>query len=301
MAAHAGEGARLPQHAALLASGEQALARGDAAAAIDAFERAASAHDEAAELGLVRARLQAGDYRAALALAAHVAGEHREAEPAALYAALLQAGGHAEHAQRVLGGSPPAAAPALPVAWGAMAPAGARVVGNAVLVAAGRAVMPTPRTALPRLWLRNGLGQTVTAVPVSGADGLTTLALDTPLPWDRRLEPAARPPFAGSPAFVVAYRPSETAAADWPQLHAGFLGSGLQAGVAAPAWATGAPLLDAAGRLAGIVLQGPDGLLHRQPLPAGAAAASGAPARVSAEEAYERGLRIALQVIAATD
>jgi hypothetical protein len=70
--------------------------------------------------------------------------------------------------------------------------------------------------------------------------------------------------------------------------------------VEAPAFAAGAPLLDAAGRLAGITLRAADGEMRWHPLPATATAPS-PDIRVTPDEAYERGLRLALQVIAAPD
>jgi hypothetical protein len=310
VAARAGDGMRLPQHAALMAAGERALQAGDTAAAIDAFERAASAHDEEAEQGLVRARLQAGDYRVALALAAHVAGEHHEPAPAALYAALLEAGGQPEQAQRVRAAASAAGAPApRPVAWGAAVPAAARVLGHAVLVDKSRALMPTVHPLPARLWVRNGLGQAVAATPlgeapaghegVAGQEGLVMLALAAPLPWDARLAPAPREPFAGSPAYVVAHGASaEGAAPAWPRLQAGFFGARHTLAFALAASAAGAPLLDASGRLAGIAMPSAEGGAARwQPLRFTSAAADPAPARILPDEAYERGLRVALQVI----
>jgi len=86
-----------------LAQGEAALKRGDAAAAMQAFEQAgAQGHDPAVELGLVRAAMQAGRYRQALGFAAHTAGEHpRDAACLAAYLWLLRLGGQDGFAQQL--------------------------------------------------------------------------------------------------------------------------------------------------------------------------------------------------------
>jgi tetratricopeptide (TPR) repeat protein len=94
----------MPQRTALLQRAEAELASGDAAAAIESFDRAAlMLHAPDTEMGLVRGYMQAGEYRRALAFCAHTAGAHREAAaPGALYAWLLQAGGQNDFAQRTL-------------------------------------------------------------------------------------------------------------------------------------------------------------------------------------------------------
>src|SRR5262245_62620692 len=80
--ANAEDGLRL-NRSDLLRTGEAALARGDSAKALEAFERAAAMlHAADAEMSLVRVYMQNGAYRRAAALAAHAAGAHRE-EPAA--------------------------------------------------------------------------------------------------------------------------------------------------------------------------------------------------------------------------
>src|SRR5262245_62514709 len=63
----------------LLRNGEAALARGDTAKALEAFERAAAMmHAADAEIALARTYMQSGAYRRAAALAAHAPGAHRD-------------------------------------------------------------------------------------------------------------------------------------------------------------------------------------------------------------------------------
>jgi tetratricopeptide (TPR) repeat protein len=247
---------------ALLAQGEAALARGDAAAALDAFEHAAQMlHAADAEMGTVRAMMQEGSYRRALAFAAHAAGAHRDTPAAsALYAWLLAAGGQTAYARRVLDEAqarspdgilldetrqalsrplplpPPAllsapqrAAPQ-PVFLGDEPPTAAlQVVASGALVDAGRralvpmSAVPSPGTAL---WLRNGWGQAARADIGSAAPdlGIALLRLRTPLDAGSSGVCAASDPFAGSPGSVVAMATSSTGEAAWPWLFQGFMG-----------------------------------------------------------------------------
>lgn len=309
-AARADEGHQLADHRELMARGESALAAGEAGAAVDAFERAASAHDVSAELALVRARMQMGEYRAAVSLAAHVAGEHPQAAP--LYAQLLAVGGQPEQAELVMldaGGALPASS-AKPAAFGATPPSSARVIGTALLVDRGRAAI-TPAELLSAhrsFWLRNGLGQTVRVAAYDGAQGFAKLTLEAPLPADAHAAFAPREPFAGSPGYVVGYASEASAQASWPQLHAGFLGtptregSARHLGIAAPAGFAGAAVFDAAGRVAGLTLPGTDGEALWRPLPSSPAAAATTTPRatpIPADALYERALRLTLQLISA--
>jgi tetratricopeptide (TPR) repeat protein len=95
---------RLQERADLLASGEQALARRDVDAALQAFDRAALIlHAADTEIALVRAYMQGGEYRRALAFGAHTAGAHLDVVGgSALYAWLLHVGGQNAVAQRLL-------------------------------------------------------------------------------------------------------------------------------------------------------------------------------------------------------
>lgn len=187
--------------AELLVRAEAELARGDAVAAGETFERAAMMlHAADTEMGLVRSYMQAGQYGRALAFCAHTAGVHRESPAAgALYAWLLRVGGQGAFAERtlqqslqrapgdaVLLATQRAFASALPVAnpellqsphrmapqavmldGQAELPPAARVSGSGVLVGQGMlALVPlaSVQGAAQRvLWVRNGLGQTTRA------------------------------------------------------------------------------------------------------------------------------------------
>jgi len=220
--------AQMPERVALLARAESELARGDTAASLDDFERAAMMlHAPDAEMGLLRAALQDGQYRRALAFCAHTAGAHLEATDAsALYAWLLRAGGQPAVADRVLaetGARAPddvvvravadAFAKPLPVAssvllklphrmapWPVMlagqppVPAAARLVVGAVLVGDGSTAL-APAESLgsvsgQKLWVRNGLGQTTTATVDRSDKALEALGVAV-LKLSARLDPGA--------------------------------------------------------------------------------------------------------------
>lgn len=355
--------ALMDARAALLRRAESELARGDAAAANETFDRAAMMlHAPDTEMGLVRTYMQAGQYRRALAFCAHTAGTHRESPSAAtLYAWLLRAGGQGAFAERVLNETlersphdpvslevrrafaapwpmatdamlqtPHRLAPRAVMAPGQAAiPEAARVVSSGVLVRDGTLAL-VPHAAVRSapsgmLWVRNGLGQT-TRARVDEASralealGVTVLRLDAALEPPPSLAVAPREPFAGSPGFAVEYAASAAAAPAWPWLNQGFFGavqgSGLRRlGIELADGPHGGPVLDAQGRLAGIALPGAEReavmlpASRWQDLPGIAmaisppdAASPAAPARPSgtlpADQAYESGLRLALQVIA---
>jgi tetratricopeptide (TPR) repeat protein len=278
----------------LLAAGEAALAAGDAAAAQEAFQRAAlMAHAADTECSIVRAHMQAGEYRRALAFGAHAALAHRD-YPAgtALYAWLLHVGGQGPFAARTLEAAlarapddialrdartqlaqawPRATASLLaaplriaPYAHGKRAPSrAAHVAGSALLVDDGRAAV-VPSAALGganAVWLRNGLGATVAASAAMRIDslGLTRLDLDTPLSGAVAIQAAAREPFAGSAGCSVGFASSAGSEAAWPLLHQGFFGRTNAAGerllgIELPVGPRGGAVFDATGRLAGIAL-----------------------------------------------
>ena len=207
-------------------------------------------------------------------------------------------------------------------------PEAARVVSSGVLIRDGTLAL-VPNAAVRSassgtLWVRNGLGQTTRARVDEGsraleALGVTVLRLDAALEPPPSLAMAPREPFAGSPGFAVEYAASGAAAA-WPWLNQGFFGafqgSGLRRlGIELADGPHGGPVLDAQGRLAGIALPGAEReavmlpASRWQDLPGMATATSppdaagpAAPARPSgtlpADQAYESGLRLALQVIA---
>ena len=339
--------ARLPQRVALLARAQAELERGEVNPALDDFERAAMMlHAADAELGLIRAAMQDGQYRRALAFCAHTAGEHTDdADGGALYAWLLRIGGQGEVAARVLaqtraqapddpvaaavegafGTSPSVAAGVLlaplhrmapwPVALDPQAspPASARFASNATLVDDGRfALLPLAAVAGAsdaRVWVRNGLGQTVAATLDRGdtaleSHGLARLKLRAPLPLGASHVAAGRVPFAGSPGYAVRFG-ADTGPA-WPTLTQGFLGGQVgnsdvrKLGFESTA---GAPVLDAKGALVGVALAATQGqttwlaLPAAAPAPPGAPVALAGPALVAPDEIYEAGLRRALQVL----
>ena len=208
-------------------------------------------------------------------------------------------------------------------------PEAARVVSSGVLIAGGTlALVPTASLAgrVPKLlWVRNGLGRASEASVDDEAgrtlqgSGVTVLRLATPLERDASPAPAAHDPFAGSPAFVLDYAAGESAAAAWPWLNPGFLGSNLnrgglrRLGIEVPDGPHGGPVFDANGDLAGIALRGDaEGAVmlpvsqwrhatgvEAAQLQVAAAGATPAPRRmrISADEVYERALGVALQLI----
>lgn len=343
----------------LLDDGERLLSLGDVQSARQALDRAAMMlHAPDTEAALVRSQMQAGDYRQALAFAAHAAGAHRREWPAgtALYVWLLRVGGQGVVAQRMLDEAltlapddaallalraqlrlpwphvnGPLRAPPLqlaPYAVGELAPPGARAAGTALLLGSGTAAL-VPTALLQgsgrlqdRLWLRNGLGQTVAASEVSRDEalGVSLLRLAQALPV-ARLQLVPREPFGGAAASMIEFGSADAAAA-WPLLRQGFFarvaasGGPRRLGIEAPAGPRGGPVFDASGRLAGIAIAGADcgadgqdnllpaaALLARfGPLLAGPllqAGTDGAPGLGGAEldEVYERSLRSVLQVL----
>jgi tetratricopeptide (TPR) repeat protein len=302
----------MDQRSALLSRGEAELARGDVAAATDTFERAAMMlHAPDTEMGLVRAYMQAGQYRRAQAFCAHVAGAHLESAPAgALYAWLLRAGGQGAVADRVLRETIERL-PQDPVALDVR-----RAFASPAPVASGL-MLQTPHRMAPQAVLAHAdLG----AQPL-GSMGVTILRLDAALAAEGMPAVAARDPFAGSAGFAFEYAAMENAAPAWPWLTQGFFGAfqgeaGLRKlGIGIAGSTYGGPVLDAAGRLAGMVLQHSGGgeavmlpasrwadvLPDAVPVPAPSLPRQGVVARpggaIPADEAYENGLRVALQVI----
>jgi hypothetical protein len=190
----------------------------------------------------------------------------------------------------------------------------ARVQASAVLLGDGRFAL-APCAGLAggrRLWLRNGIGRTSAAAVdrIFADSGLALLVLEQPLPGSAQLAIAPRDPFAGSPGFVIDFAPSADATPQWPLLHAGFFAAGgagatRPLGIATSAGAAGAAVFDAGGRWVGITLQGDRWLPISQLrgalgdlLPAPLASDAAAPARIGADEAYERSLTVVLQVLA---
>ena len=164
-----------------------------------------------------------------------------------------------------------------------------------------------------RIWVRNGMGQTIEASVRRGdraltERGLVLLMLRAPLPTGASRQSAARAPFAGSPGYAVTFgKGSEPA---WPTLTQGFFGSPVgdtevrRLGFGA---AAGAPVMDRGGALAGIAVGEIDGRATWLPLSALTSVAGlhdatipSAPVTlrlVAPDEIYEAGLRRALQVL----
>jgi hypothetical protein len=206
-----------------------------------------------------------------------------------------------------------------PYAVGEAVPPQARVVGGALLLADGRrAIAPLASladAAQAPIWLRDGLGHTVRAEIIASdpGNGLALLRLAPPLAEPPGWTLAPREAFPGSPGFAVGFARDDSAEPAWPRLDIGFIGMPLPGseqrslGIAVPAGSSGAPVVDNAGRLVGIALPaGTDGrarlggitaiaALAGLALPPGSAATSALPV----DELYERGLRTALQLIAA--
>ena len=355
---------RLQERADLLASGEQALVRRDVDAASQAFDRAALIlHAADTEIALVRAYMQGGEYRRALAFGPHTAGAHLDVVGgSALYVWLLHVGGQPAIAQRLIAeaqgrssanrtlddiqqqmrsGTPRASGAMLTLPtrlapYGSFEglPTSARVVGSGVLLQSGQEAM-VPLALVPRsgtLWLRNGLGQLVTARVTQRltALGVARLRLGRALPAAQDLWAAERDAYPGSVGYASEFVVAPDAAPAWPVLRTGFLGGvssdgaqrllgidmrheqrfgpslGLHSGP--PADARGGPVFDAAGRLLGVALPGkpgtPDRLVTASALPAELRQALARPAprdantRYGIDKIYEISLKVTLQVIA---
>src|SRR5262249_37440321 len=131
------------------------------------------------------------------------------------------------------------------------------------------AVALAPRAQLigvKKVWVRNGLGETVRGSVEHDAGQLlevVLIRLDVKLPvpaWKR----AAREPFAGGPGSVFEYAPDALGRPAWPLTYQGFFAGIPRSsptrplGVAVPAGSCGGVVLDAAGRLAGMAIESAD-------------------------------------------
>lgn len=277
----------------MLAEGEAALQRGEAVQALDWFERAGLVQHEAdAELGMIRALMQAGHYRRALAFGAHTAGAHpASAAGSAMYAWLLHVGGQVQVATRLLdqalvrmpddplllatqaqlqNGATPNAAQMTPPARfapyspdSATLPRDALVAGSGVLIDGARTVL-AERAALRgarAVWVRNGVGRVAAATVMRGQEDDVIAQLELTQPLDAAAPATAlRDPFPGSPGFMIEFAASGSLTPAWPVMRVGFLGKpagtpGIyQLGIDAPRGKRGGAVFDAAGRLTGIAL-----------------------------------------------
>lgn len=232
--------------AALVQRAADALARGNAAAALRDYEAAAAQeHGADIEIGIVRSLMLAGHYRRALSFAAHTAQAHPDAPAGVqLYAQLLEAGGHARLAARV---RPP----------GTPAPEITPALATGVLIDAGRhALLPLRGfgDALA-IELRDGHGRPLAAQLARRNEtlGVALLRLASPPADTPRLAWAPRDAFPGSPALAIAAAP-----APWPRMHSGFVGRS-DLGIALGGDAAGGAVFDHAGRAIGIALAGDGG------------------------------------------
>lgn len=278
-----------------------ALSRGEADAALLPLDAAAAmSHAADTEMLQLQALLQRGRVRHALAFAAHMAAAHRDTpEARSLHVWLLALAGQPAHAASQLAAMPltdsalnadfPAALSALeqpaalgagmPGPWphGVDVPATSRPIATGLLLEGG-ALALVPAAVLRGggpVWLRNGLGRASQATPAAtdpalAEAGLALLRVEPALVATTPLQRAPRAAFAGSPALRVATLRIDSAAAAWPLMQAGFLGRMDREGRQALGWPGGAtvgggPVFDAAGRLIGLALPGPDG--HDRLLP----------------------------------
>ena len=333
----------------MLATGEAALAGGGVEEAARQFERAGMVKHEAdAELGLIRTYMQAGEYRRALSFAAHTAGAHpNSGAGSALYVWLLHIGGQVQIAAQLLDNArarlpadavlhatasliksplsePPAAllvpparfAPYISAATPPL-PRAAVVIASGALVDGGRSVL-TCAAALGKsrhVWVRNGLGQTVSAKRTDKLNdtGLAHLELSDAIAAPELLLFPARDPFPGSPGFAVEFPVIANVQPGWPLLRVGFLGKPVTMGVyqlginMPPSSPRGGPVFDTAGHMIGIAVSSPtadDRLILASELRKHLNAVPGDPApgtprpRVGVDEIYERALKMTVQVIA---
>ena len=201
-------------------------------------------------------------------------------------------------------------------------PKTARVIGSGVLLHSGNEAL-IPLALVPRshkLWLRNGLGQLVTAQVIQRLPeaGVARLRLGRALPVAPDLWGVQRDAFPGSAGYAVEFVATPAAVPAWPVLRTGFLGGVLTGatgsttqrllGIDMPQGPRGGPVFDTAGHLMGMSLQGkpgmPDLLVTASTLPPdlrtalAGVAPKDAGARASVDKIYEISLKTALQVIA---
>ena len=181
-----------------------------------------------------------------------------------------------------------------------------------------RVAIPDPaRTGT--LWLRNGLGQLVTARVTQRlpALGVARLRLGRALPVAQELWGADRDAFPGSVGYAAEFVAAPDATPAWPVLRAGFLGGassdGAQRllGIDMPPGPRGGPVFDSTGRLLGLALRGagskpgaPDRLVAASALPPELRETLARPAprdvyaRSAMDKIYEISLKTTLQIIA---
>jgi hypothetical protein len=196
-------------------------------------------------------------------------------------------------------------------------PAHARGVGSATLLPDGQhALAPLqPLSAADAgCWLRNALGQASAAHRVGHLPELGLQLLRLRSPWTplQAAGLAARDPFAGQAGYTLEFSPADDAEPAWPLLRLGFLGAvGREAGTRrlgldTPPGPRGGPVLDGHGQWVGVAvpstrLSPAPGLVQASELRAALGDLLGPAAaplpRVAPDEAYERGLQLALQLL----
>jgi tetratricopeptide (TPR) repeat protein len=253
------------QYDLLIDAASGALAAGDTTHAAELFEQAARIDDARpdAEIGMVRAYLQAGEYRKALAFATLVAGEHRGSNQAEAFLAWIEfIGGQKQFALKrldaalaqspddpdllevrariraIAGAETYISSPTTRLALDPVVPphmdmpdvnamqarASGVVVANGSRVLTGAAAVASARGDL---WVRNALGQMRPAVieQADGPTGVAVLRLKEPFQPSASIDAwqTARV-FSGAPCYVVAFPALGLNDPAWPVLSAGLLG-----------------------------------------------------------------------------
>ena len=198
-------------------------------------------------------------------------------------------------------------------------PATAQPIASGLLIDAARTVLTSARAMGParEAWIRDGLGRVAPARVrrrLTDLD-LVELSVDQPLaPGAPVLQLPDRDPFPGSAGFAVEFARAPDTTPAWPLMRAGFVGSHdvrsgtYQLGIEVPPGPRGGPVFDTAGRLVGIAVTDASDRFRLVPASTlrtyfgeavGTVEAGSRPRRLSADEIYERGLAVTVQVIVA--
>ncbi len=250
--------------ATLLQSAEQALRDGRPEAAAGLFERASRLDDESAtaELGMMRAWLQAGDYARAVAWGRLVAGEHPRSPEAAAWADAVDALARPPRADAPHPAAGLAPLPGPPVD-------GARLAGAQRL---GCGLVDGPRQRLlmpaalarrvadgaPLPWVVDGTGTLWRMADADGRLRREAPAAAEPAAASRLPAPRGTRARPGRPVLVL----HPAGAAGWPRLAPGLLTfpaageRSLGLASAGPAAADGSPVFDGCGNWLGWTQEG---------------------------------------------
>lgn len=211
------------------------------------------------ELGLIQTLMQAGEYRHALSAAAHTQAEHPKlADSALFYAWLLAIGGQTnpaiqllENTQTLLPDNDALAVMLQQIKTNKLASTeiktsdaiqlkpftstksniqGAqKYLTSGVVIGDGKKII-TVLSAIENaktISVRDGLGRTATAQieqKIPSAQ-LAILKLDTPIKPPPNINLADKPPFPGTPIYLIGFAASSNNQADWPQLKIDILGT----------------------------------------------------------------------------